>query len=652
MPQCTQTIQPRSQGIPSRAFVRKQENDKSGSFLFGTLGACLKPLLFNLRKGEELRYDSTTASWYVNFDDISDLYYLGSGAQGVVFKGVYRGREVAVKKVNDERETEIFHLRKLNHPNVVSFLGVSVQPKCHCLVMEYCSKGSLFQYLETEKILSPHRLVTWSREVALGMNYLHSHGIIHRDLKSGNILIDAQERLKISDFGTSKEWGVGALSATMSFTGTAAWMSPEVILRKRCSEKVDVWSYGVVLWEMLICEPPYRGFDQNAIIYGIGQNTLQLPLPESCPFGFRLLIQLCWKPKPKSRPCFKMILNHLDVAETETLQIPEDRFMESQAEWRNQVVAYFLPGRNTQGQNKEASRQLVKKRNEELRHAREIRQHYEEKLHEAARLLDDLGTLRSEQEEYAQGLKQWEESLRRWESDLTFQDSDSSRTTSSVTSTPRMLKPPSLKLTSSCSSPSLKRNLYVELTQTSSARTQSSLSPRQRRTGTSRTSSPGLRSCKSSPKLRSPPSLPLNRRWPCAKAPPIKSLPRWSVLRAISATDSFTRSVSVELNSVGVQTDDAGNGSGTEDTARNGNATEDTGRNGNATEDTTGNESGTKETAGNGNRTEESTGNGSGKEEDARNGNGTEDAAGTGNVVVVASWSSAHGAHCCVPSSP
>lgn len=121
--------------------------------------------------------------------------------------------------------------------------------------------------------------------------------------------------MKISDFGTSREWN--EVSTKMSFAGTVAWMAPEIIRNEPCSEKVDIWSYGVVLWELLACEVPYKDVDSSAIIWGVGSNSLHLPIPTSCPEGFKLLVKQCWSAKPRNRPSFKHILIHLDIAAVE-----------------------------------------------------------------------------------------------------------------------------------------------------------------------------------------------------------------------------------------------------------------------------------------------------------------------------------------------
>ena len=355
--------------------------------------------------------------WEIPFESISDLEWLGSGAQGAVFVGRWRNEQVAVKKVKEEEETRIHHLRKLNHPNIVQFRGVCTQSPCYAIVMEYCPFGPLFDFLrEGRDRVPPRRLVDWTKQLASGMKYLHDNKIIHRDLKSPNILIGKNEVIKISDFGTSRAWA-GDQSTCMSFAGTVAWMAPEVIRNEPCNEKVDIWSFGVCLWELLTCEVPYRNVDSSAIIWGVGSNSLQLPIPSTCPEGFKLLVKQCWAAKPRNRPSFKHILLHLEIAAIEILSFKQEDYFRTQQSWKMEVREHNernqrmknTPGGLGMGALPEEL--LIKKRQEELRHAEDIKELYKKKLDKVNILFQELSAWKLQLEDKEKGLARRERQL-------------------------------------------------------------------------------------------------------------------------------------------------------------------------------------------------------------------------------------------------
>lgn len=182
------------------------------------------------------------------------------------FTANYDNEMVAVKRLRSKCSPSDFeHLRTISHPNLVTFRGVASESfwdsnneenssyQSCSLVMEYCPFGQLCQHLASIETLPPSLLADWSRQLASGMAYLHSRRIIHRDLKSPNVLISHGQLLKICDFDTShrlqqvvKNEGdetslSSVLSRQMSLAGTLAWMAPEMIRNEKCSEKIDIW---------------------------------------------------------------------------------------------------------------------------------------------------------------------------------------------------------------------------------------------------------------------------------------------------------------------------------------------------------------------------------------------------------------------------
>ncbi|XP_052869519.1 uncharacterized protein LOC128275151 [Anopheles cruzii] len=348
--------------------------------LFG----CMRPVLSLIGKSHIMEMkNKQTEDWEIPYETISDMVWLGSGAQGAVFCGKLRNELVAVKKVREAKETDIKHLRKLDHENIVKFKGVCTQAPAFCIIMEFCPHGPLHKKLQDHGgIISPQQLVSWSHQIALGMQYLHSHKIIHRDLKSPNILIGDNDVIKISDFGTSREWN--EISTKMSFAGTVAWMAPEVIRNEPCNEKVDIWSYGVVLWELLTGEVPYKNVDSSQIIFGVGNNSLYLLIPSSCPDGFKLLIKQCWSAKPRNRPSFKIILQHLDIAGRELLQACAKEqlagYYETQKSWREEIRSHMTKLTSNGMNIQKYEQDLIQKRKDEWKHAQDIRLMYERRL--------------------------------------------------------------------------------------------------------------------------------------------------------------------------------------------------------------------------------------------------------------------------------
>ncbi|KAH8373517.1 hypothetical protein KR009_011960 [Drosophila setifemur] len=383
--------------------------DKPIGWMYGLLG-CMKPVLSFIGKSGVIEVKSQRSEdWQIPFENITDLEWLGSGAQGAVFSGKLKNEIVAVKKVKELKETDIKHLRKLDHENIIKFKGVCTQSPVFCIIMEFCPYGPLQNILKEEQVMLPSRLVSWSKQIALGMQYLHSHKIIHRDLKSPNILISTNEVVKISDFGTSREWN--EISTKMSFAGTVAWMAPEVIRNEPCSEKVDIWSYGVVLWEMLTCEIPYKDVDSSAIIWGVGNNSLKLLVPSTCPEGFKLLVKLCWKSKPRNRPSFRQILSHLDIAGPELLRKTEKQYFETQKSWKEEVRSHLKEITQNGTSIHKYEQDLIKRRTAEWRHAQDIRMVYEDKLQKTNQLFFELSECMSQLQEKEKEIAERERKL-------------------------------------------------------------------------------------------------------------------------------------------------------------------------------------------------------------------------------------------------
>lgn len=285
---------------------------------------------------------------------------IGVGGFGKVYRGTWKDQEVAVKAARQDpdeditatassvkQEAKLFSM--LQHPNIIKLEGVCLKEPNLCLVMEYARGGTLNRAL-TGRRIPPHILVNWAVQIARGMLYLHEEAvvpIIHRDLKSSNILLlekienddIGRKTLKITDFGLAREWHK---TTKMSAAGTYSWMAPEVIKSSLFSKGSDVWSYGVLLWELLTGEVPYRGIDGLAVAYGVAVNKLTLPIPSTCPEPFAKLMEECWDQDPHVRPSFSCILEQLSAIEEAVMAtMPQDSFHSMQDDWRVEIQEMF-----------------------------------------------------------------------------------------------------------------------------------------------------------------------------------------------------------------------------------------------------------------------------------------------------------------------
>ena len=245
----------------------------------------------------------------INYDEIETEQVVGKGSFGVVWKGKWRGRYVAVKYINSEGEKKAFtvevrQLSRVMHPNIVKLYGACTRNPV-CLVMEYAEGGSLYNVLHCNpqpRYTAGHAM-SWALQCARGVAYLHNmkpKPLIHRDLKPPNLLlVMGGQTLKICDFGTACD-----LNTYMTNNkGSAAWMAPEVFEGSRYTEKCDVFSWGVILWEILSRRKPFDEIGGSAyrIMWAVhvGQRP---PLIEGCPKPIEDLMTRCWHKSPEERP--------------------------------------------------------------------------------------------------------------------------------------------------------------------------------------------------------------------------------------------------------------------------------------------------------------------------------------------------------------
>eukprot|EP00163_Fabomonas_tropica_P010242 TRINITY_DN2031_c0_g1_i3.p1 TRINITY_DN2031_c0_g1~~TRINITY_DN2031_c0_g1_i3.p1 ORF type:complete len:678 (+),score=55.31 TRINITY_DN2031_c0_g1_i3:150-2183(+) len=257
---------------------------------------------------------------------------IGSGAFAHVYHGTWNGIEVAVKinrEVPDkasrhkfQEEVELFC--KLRHPNVCHMLGCIDLDRA-AIVMEYKSRGCLYDYLEyfRETDIEPRfpddMTYQIALDVAVGLLYLHSRPkpVIHRDIKSLNVLLDANFRASIADFGLSKELALACPTGSMTACiGTPAWMAPELVgdggRRTHYTEAIDVFAYGMVLHELLTLQEPRGGLAVPDVMRRlIREPDRRPPIPEGSPPLWVKLMEECWATNPHDRPTMVHVVDYL-----------------------------------------------------------------------------------------------------------------------------------------------------------------------------------------------------------------------------------------------------------------------------------------------------------------------------------------------------
>ncbi|XP_048336424.2 serine/threonine-protein kinase STY46 isoform X1 [Ziziphus jujuba] len=274
-----------------------------------------------------------TDVWEIDLKHLKFENKVASGSYGDLYKGTYCSQEVAIKILKPERidtdmqrefAQEVFIMRKVRHKNVVQFIGACTKPPSLCIVTEFMSGGSVYDYLHKQKgVFKLPSLLKVAIDVSKGMNYLHQNNIIHRDLKAANLLMDENDVVKVADFGVAR---VKAQSGVMTAeTGTYRWMAPEVIEHKPYDHKADVFSFGVVLWELLTGKLPYEYLTPLQAAVGVVQKGLRPVIPKHTNPKLAELLERCWQQDPALRPDFSEITEILKQLAKEVGDDGEER---------------------------------------------------------------------------------------------------------------------------------------------------------------------------------------------------------------------------------------------------------------------------------------------------------------------------------------
>lgn len=319
-------------GNSSAGVRRSSMNDASGTMPLGSFTTVLEPANdASLRSASggggggnnlpaELDWELDGANLELCRHDDGSPWQLGQGSFGTVYKALSHGvQPVAVKifpthatpQQHAEFQREVVLLKSCRDGNIVQFLGASQTEHQTLMITEYMENGDLFTAFrnDTTGSLLWYRRDSSARDgvaepglgrqialdIARGLHFLHRHNVVHFDLKSPNVLLGRDNVAKIADVGLAKILQKDYVSSLQS-CGTFAWSAPEVLLGARCSEKVDIYSLGVILWELVTGESPARG------------RLRAVRVPEECPLAIADLITRCMDSKPANRPSAKDVV--------------------------------------------------------------------------------------------------------------------------------------------------------------------------------------------------------------------------------------------------------------------------------------------------------------------------------------------------------
>eukprot|EP00258_Populus_trichocarpa_P001219 XP_002300019.1 serine/threonine-protein kinase STY13 isoform X1 [Populus trichocarpa] len=291
----------------------------------------------------------TSHEWEIDPSKLIIKSVIARGTFGTVHRGIYDGQDVAVKLLDwgeegHRSEAEVASLRaaftqevavwhKLDHPNVTKFIGAAIgsselniqtenghigmPSNICCVVVEYCPGGALKSYLikNRRRKLAFKVVVQLALDLARGLSYLHSKKIVHRDVKTENMLLDKTRTVKLADFGVARIEASNPNDMTGE-TGTLGYMAPEVLNGNPYNRKCDVYSFGICLWEIYCCDMPYPDLSFSEVTSAVVRQNLRPEIPRCCPSSLANIMKRCWDANPDRRPEMEVVVFMLEAIDT------------------------------------------------------------------------------------------------------------------------------------------------------------------------------------------------------------------------------------------------------------------------------------------------------------------------------------------------
>ncbi|XP_020230314.1 serine/threonine-protein kinase STY13 [Cajanus cajan] len=338
----------------SKVLMKQKEDDDSASdharhsSSFAT-AAKFKGVAGTAASGGAPTFKKQRQDWEIDPSNLIIKSVIARGTFGTVHRGIYDGQDVAVKMLDwgeegHRTEAEINALRsaftqevavwhKLQHPNVTKFIGatmgsselqiqtdnglISMPSNICCVVVEYLAGGTLKSFLikNRRRKLAFKVVIQLALDLARGLSYLHSQKVVHRDVKTENMLLDKTRTVKIADFGVARVEASNPNDMTGE-TGTLGYMAPEVLNGNPYNRKCDVYSFGICLWEIYCCDMPYPDLSFSEITSAVVRQNLRPEIPRCCPSSLANVMKKCWDANPDKRPEMDEVVSLLEAIDT------------------------------------------------------------------------------------------------------------------------------------------------------------------------------------------------------------------------------------------------------------------------------------------------------------------------------------------------
>lgn len=325
------------------------EEDAAAHDHVHTTSATASPKFSHASSAARVNFKKKKQDWEIDPSKLIIKTVIARGTFGTVHRGVYDTQDVAVKLLDwgeegQRTEAEIASLRaaftqevavwhKLDHPNVTKFIGatmgsselqiqtdnglIGMPSNVCCVVVEYLAGGNLKQYLikNRRRKLAFKVVIQLALDLARGLSYLHSQKIVHRDVKTENMLLDKTRTVKIADFGVARVEASNPNDMTGE-TGTLGYMAPEVLNGNPYNRKCDVYSFGICLWEIYCCDMPYPDLSFSEITSAVVRQNLRPEVPRCCPSSLANVMKKCWDASPDKRPEMDEVVSMLEAIDT------------------------------------------------------------------------------------------------------------------------------------------------------------------------------------------------------------------------------------------------------------------------------------------------------------------------------------------------